>query len=640
MKNNLFLLLLPLIVITLIGRDFKACGNKTPVGYLEGATSMAPDVDAFFPLLQKSPSKAEDAKGNILPDNLLLLDKQWNGNICKTTVKNIGNVPLYPSNIILFDLSDHGLNPESTVYGDGFQMLHQNGGTLAKLENIGAYADNKHYNIPDPHGLPTAYGVLCVSIRPDKHLLLGFTSCRRFIGRISYDARQLQISIDAEELEIKPGETWVLEDFMVLEGKDRGLLFDQLAIEIAKKHPQRKISRIPTGWCSWYCYGPVVTHRIIEENLNGLSKVLPELKYIQLDDGYQPAMGDWLDDNPTYGNLQKTLSAIRAKGFEPAIWVAPFIAEKNSRIFKEHPDWFVKDVDGMPLNSSKIGFGGWRCGPWYVLDGTHPEVQKYLQHIFREMREKWGVNYFKLDANYWGAIHGGIHYDKKATRIEAYRRGMEAVLKGCDVNSVIVGCNAPIWPSLGLVTAMRTSGDIIRDWSVIRETAYENLCRAWQNGKLWSSDPDCVLLTNDTIFSGSKAITSNEWIFHATALHAVGGLILSGDKASKLKENEITILKKLLQPSGRGAHFFDAKMETAVTNLDDLQYLYFFNWSDTAISNLTVKLQKKSVLTNFWTDEKLGVFEGTYTVKNLLPHKAILIVAEKVKILQKQKQEK
>ena len=626
MRNLLILFFIALLAIV-----FWCFENKRNIHITSdnerNISSLSPGIEAFNQLLKKSPSKTEDANGNVIPAENLVIERKWKGNICKTMVKNIGNTLLHVSNIILFDIPDHGLDPESPVYGEGFQMLHQNGGTLANRKDIGGYADNKHYNIPDPHGLPTVYGVMTVSIKKDENMLFGFTSCHRFIGRISYDARQLQISIDAEGLVLKPGESWELEDFIILAGEEAGKLFDQLATEISKNHPPRKIKTIPTGWCSWYSYGPDISYENIEENLNRFAIVMPELKYIQIDDGYQPFMGDWTDPNPVYGDIKKTINTIREKGFEPALWVAPFIAEKNSRIFKEHPDWFIKDVDGTPLNSSKIGFGGWRCAPWYVLDGTNPEVQKHLEGIFHEMREKWGVNYFKLDANYWGAIHGGAHYNRTATRIEAYRLGMEAILKGCDDNTVVLGCNAPIWPSLGLVTAMRTSGDVSRDWSIIRSTSFENLLRAWQNGKLWISDPDCVLLTNDTLFSNGKTITNNEWMFHATAIHAVGGLILSGDKASNLKESELAILKKLLIPTGIGTRFSNARMESAVTDLGDKQYYYFFNWSDTATTDLTIHLKSKSSLTDYWNDRVLGNFESSYTLTKLTPRSACLLIA-------------
>ena len=84
----------------------------------------------------------------------------------------------------------------------------------------------------------------------------------------------------------------------------------------------------------------------------------------------------------------------------------------------------MKGADGKPLASSEVTFQGWRRGPWYALDGTNPEVQRHLENLFRVLRQQWGVTYFKLDANFWGAMHGARLYDPKATRIEAYRRGM------------------------------------------------------------------------------------------------------------------------------------------------------------------------------------------------------------------------
>ena len=75
------------------------------------------------------------------------------------------------------------------------------------------------------------------------------------------------------------------------------------------------------------------------------------------------------------------------------------------------------------------------------------------------MREKWGFTYFKLDANFWGAMHGGRLHDPKATRIEAYRRGMQAMLRGAG-DSFILGCNHPIWASFGLIHGSRSSGDV------------------------------------------------------------------------------------------------------------------------------------------------------------------------------------
>src|SRR4029453_9530648 len=152
-----------------------------------------------------------------------------------------------------------------------------------------------------------------------------------------------------------------------------------LADRLNRHHPRLPFRAPPSGWCSWYCFGPNVTAEQVLANLDVIARDVPGLKYIQIDDGYQPAMGDWLETGAAFGgNVQTVLKQIRAKGFQPAIWVAPFIAEANSRLFKEHPDWFVKDEEGVPLRSDRVTFGGWRRGPWYALDGTHPQAQAHL----------------------------------------------------------------------------------------------------------------------------------------------------------------------------------------------------------------------------------------------------------------------
>ena len=239
------------------------------------------------------------------------------------------------------------------------------------------------------------------------------------------------------------------------------------------------------------------------------------------------------------------------------------------------------------------------------------------------MREKWGVEYFKLDANYWGAIHNGIHYDKSATRIEAYRAGMKAILEACDSNTVVLGCNNPMWASLGLITATRSSNDVSRDWPSFRSTAKENLMRSWQNGKLWYTDPDCLLLAPNG--NDGKQLSPNEFLFHATVVHAVGGLMLLGDKYKSLSEKQFDIIRKQLHPTGKGARFTNDRFETGMTDLGSEQYYYFLNWDDQKTVTLKIKLKAKSSLENYWEGSNLGFHEGEYEVKDLPPHAAVII---------------
>jgi len=449
------------------------------------------------------PAEAAGAEAGVKQVELV---KQWRGPLCRARLINRGKAPARIKEVTLFDLG-LDLPPTTTLYGEGFQMLSQTGGATGRPVDLGNYTDHKHYKMPQPEGARVFYGLMTMAPPESGALLLAFTSCRRFVGQFYLRPNSLQVVVDTEGLELKPGESWELEEFTFRSGSDRAKLLDELARALNANHPPLRFKSPPTGWCSWYCFGPRVTAQQVRDNLDFIAKSAPGLKYIQIDDGYQPAMGDWLETGAAFGgDIRGVLKEIRERGFEPAIWVAPFIAEEKSHLFEQHPDWFIKEADGKPLRSDKVTFGGWRRGPWYALDGTHPEAQKHLEMVFRTMRSEWGCSYFKLDANFWGAMRGGRFHDPRATRIEAYRRGMQAVLRGAGAG-FILGCNHPIWPSLGLIHGSRSSNDIKRSWDRVASTGKQNLYRNWQNGRLWWNDPDAIVLMGD--------LPLTEFQFHA-----------------------------------------------------------------------------------------------------------------------------
>ena len=546
------------------------------------------------------------------------LIRQWQGPLCRSRLVNRGREAVRLKEILLFDIS-HALPPETRVYGEGFQMLSQTGGTLGKLVDYSQYTDARHYKLPIPADAQAFYGMMTLAPPEGNHHLLAFTSCRRFNGQFYLRDSSLQVAVDTEGLELKPGETWELEEFTFQSGSNREQLLAGLAARLNANHPPLRFSSPPTGWCSWYCFGPRVTAQQVLDNLDYIAKNIPGLKYIQIDDGYQPAMGDWLETGAAFGgNVQGVLRQIRARGFEPAIWVAPFIAEEKSHLFEQHPDWFVKDDEGKPLPSNRVTFGGWRRGPWYALDGTHEEAQKHLEMVFRTMRQEWGVTYFKLDANFWGAIHGGRFQDSRATRIEAYRRGMQAVLRGAG-DGFILGCNHPLWPSLGLVHGSRSSNDIKRSWDRIKSTARQNLSRNWQNGRLWWNDPDAVVLVGDLPFE--------EFQFHATVIHASGGMILSGDDLTKISTERLAMLKKLLPPVSIAATFEDDSLRVGVVNRPGVRMVSLFNWADEA-QTISFSLPRPCQITDYWSGERLGRHRDIFTIKGLPPRSSRLLVCE------------
>ncbi|HET9526387.1 MAG TPA: glycoside hydrolase family 36 protein [Pyrinomonadaceae bacterium] len=520
--------------------------------------------------------------------------------------------------VVLFDLH-LPLPPSTRLYGEGFQMLSQTGGTLGQPTDLGNYTDAKHYKMPAPTGAKTLYGMMMLSPSATDNHLLAFTSCHRFAGQFYLNNQSLKVVVDTEDCELAPGERWQLESFTYQAGSDRERLLDILASELVANHPPLRFAKPPTGWCSWYCFGPRVTAQQVLDNLDFIAKHTPGLRYVQIDDGYQPAMGDWLETGAAFGgNVQGVLKQIRQRGFEPAIWVAPFVAEEKSHVFQQHPDWFVKDSDGRPLRSDRVTFGGWRRGPWYVLDGTHSAVQHHFEKFFRTMKREWGCTYFKLDANFWGAIHSGRFHDPRATRIDAYRRGMKAILRGVE-DSFVLGCNHPIWPSLGLIHGSRSSNDIKRTWERIETTARQNLSRNWQNGRLWWNDSDAIVLTGD--------LPDNEFQFHATAIYASGGMILSGDDLTKISMEKLAMLRKLQPPTGVAARFDDDSFRVGRVHLGRRrEAVALLNWHDAA-EKISFRLARRSRITDFWTDNGLGSHVNEFSV-DMPPRTGRLLICE------------
>ena len=540
--------------------------------------------------------------------------RQWQGNYCKSTLINTGSEPVNVSEVVVLSIP-HALPPSTAIWGEGFQMLSQTGGTLADPVDIGFLTDLAHYRIPQPQGATTIYGVLTLRPPGELHCVLAFTSCRRFSGSFRLWPGRIDAVMDLEGLQIKPGESWPLEELMFADGPDRYALLAALADRVAVHHPPLRFKDVPTGWCSWYCFGENVTARQLEANLEVIPKKAKGLRYFQIDDGYQAAMGDWLTVREGFGgNLTDICRRCKAAGLEPAIWVAPFIAEENSRVFREHPDWFVQDEQGKPLRSDRVTYGGWRRGPWYVLDGTHPAVGKHLENLFRVLNLEWGCTYFKLDANYWGAMHGGRHHDPNATRVEAYRRGMEAILRGAG-NGFILGCNHPMWPSLGLLHGARCSMDVGGDFNHVRKTTREAFARNWEHGRFWLNDPDVLMLRGDH---------SLEYLrMQAAIVYATGGLILSGDDLAALPDDRLAILRKLLPPTGVAARFDDA-YTVGTIDLPAGRVLVLFNWTSEGKQRV-VGLPYPCRIRDFWSDEDLGVHKNEYRL-DMPPQSSRLLI--------------
>jgi alpha-galactosidase len=293
----------------------------------------------------------------------------------------------------------------------------------------------------------------------------------------------------------------------------------------------------PTVWCSWYHYFTGVTEADVDENLAALGKYDLPVDVVQVDDGWQSEIGDWLTLSGRFVSMSDLVRRVYDAGRRTGIWVAPFLVSQRSATAREHPDWLIHDGGGNPVDA---GFN-WDA-PLFALDPTHPGVRGYLTEVFSRLRS-YGIDYFKIDFSYAGALAGARHDGSRP--LEAYRSGVALIREVIGDASYLLGCGAPILPTVGLVDAMRVSADVAPTYDPWDGDASQpsqfgatisTVARAWQHGRFWVNDPDCIV-------ARPEIERRAEW---AAVVDRYGGLRASSDRIAALDEWGLETTRRLL----------------------------------------------------------------------------------------------
>lgn len=368
----------------------------------------------------------------------------------------------------------------------------------------------------------------------------------------------LHMTADLDGVVLNPGETFTADQAVVqlIDLEDEEPL--EVYINAVGVHNRARVPpQAPTGWSSWYYFFDNVTEADVVDNLDWLSEHREQvpLDIVQLDDGFQSQVGDWLRVNERFPHGHRWLvEQIEERGFRAGLWLAPFLAHPRSSVVREHPDWVLRTRSGRPVRA------GYNWNSFVVaLDPTHPAVIEYVQSVVRRAVQDWGYRYLKLDFLYAAALPGRRH-DPRVTRAQALRAGLEAIRQAAGEETLLAGCGSPLGPAVGLVDTMRIGPDVAPRWRpayqgieaffrrepslpAARNAVQNTLARAPLHGRWWLNDPDCLLLRQvDT------HLTAAETQLVATVGALSGGPLFFSDDLPALAPERQRWLRGLLPP--------------------------------------------------------------------------------------------
>lgn len=442
------------------------------------------------------------------------------------------------------DTREYGVNERMRGYNRLTELYMKS--SMANRLGVNRAGDATFHAYPRGRGVCYGYSYGYVRRGNDVYLL-GSLSERSGYTILTFDARRNTIWVEKELEGVTFDRETQLLSLTAVEGTydeafDR--YFEQMGV------PKPRVGRT-CGYTTWYNYYTGINMNIIRRDLDALS-AHGGFDVFQIDDGYQTAVGDWFSIRKKEfpDGMRAAADLIHSKGLKAGLWLAPFGAQRDSKLFAEHPDWFVRGQDGEPW----LAGGNW--GGFYALDIYRDDVRQYLQKLFDVVLNEWGFDLLKLDFLYAAAVRP-IH---NRTRGEVMCDAMDLVRK-LTGDRMMLACGVPMMPAFGKADFCRIGADMSLSWrrklfdgreNASTPNAIDNtVFRRHLDGRAFLNDPDVFLLRDTNIHFNLK-----KRCLLAKVNSLMGSLLFCSDNVSEYGEEQERALREIL--SGARAKIISA----------------------------------------------------------------------------------
>lgn len=416
------------------------------------------------------------------------------------------------------------------------------------------YGDASFYPYADHllHG----YDVFYCKGRREKFILnLNYTRAYLLI-ELNKKEKTLTFSYDFNGCEVAAGAEFTVSDYYLSDSVAAGMEY------FGAVFPQKNTPKI-FGYTSWYNYYQDINEEILLRDLGALDK---RFDLFQIDDGYETKVGDWLSVDAVKfpRGLGPIVDAAHKKGLDAGIWLAPFVAEAESELFRTRRDLFKRDAKGgfVKCGSNWSGF--------YALDPENPDARAYIRECLRHYADM-GFDFFKLDFLYAAnlVVSEGMSRSMAAERAYGF-------LRECLGDKVILGCGATVFNCIGKFDYLRVGPDVSlvfddvwymrrmhRERVSTRTTLQNTVYRSFFGGRLFGNDPDVFLLRDDNIHLSER---QRQALLTINALF--GGVLMTSDDLGAYDEGKRELLSRALEL------FYHARVERYARKGDTIEITY------------------------------------------------------------------
>lgn len=479
--------------------------------------------------------------------------------LLSVTVTNDGGVATVPSRISIeaeLNLAANG----GTLFapGDGWA-------STASIHEFDDPASEKSEEDVRPER-ETVYSsagmaVLSLPVQSPRSLLVGALALDRYkVGletTLNSDASRvanLKVSWDLEATEISAGEALELPAIVVAEGADSWDLATDYARRVAEHYRVGELQPPSTAWIAERGSGLATDETDVLKNVDALRAAGFIGEFVQVSGGPQVAPGDWLaPDREFASQAQAAAGFVREAGYRPGIALAPLALHESSDTFAAHPEYALKDHDGLVL------FKDTASGRCAVIDATHAGAREYLSNLVETVVHVWGYEYLNIDALEYGSESSAVvAYSQPGTSGAGHvREALKIIRQAAGAATTLVARGCPFGPAIGLVDAMKVGPGPRAEWAgdgepSLKTAAETALLRGWMHGQWWNTHTGALIAAH-----GGGGLAGPEFRLLVTATALTGGSVVLAEDIARLDAARLDFALALIPPPGAAARPVD-----------------------------------------------------------------------------------